>query len=147
MPRHGPSWHISVKIKINTWPLFLQCDSVPHQSLLQKLCKCGIWGPWLTNFLMKQKIIWDLWSMGPHQAKPCWLRHLPNTVLISHTTPLPIDAIMWFRDNLPDRVKSTVHLIADDCILYHKINSFQNYLQLQEDLKPDRPEPLTGVWL
>ena len=54
-----------------------------------------------------------------------------------------------FRDNLPDRVKSTVtvHLIADDCILYHKINSFQNYLQLQEDLKPDRPEPLTGVWL
>lgn len=38
-------------------------------------------------------------------------------------------------NDLPDRVKSTVCLFANENLLYHEINSFQDHLQLQEDLK------------
>jgi hypothetical protein len=38
-------------------------------------------------------------------------------------------------NDLPDSVKSTVRLFADDCLLYRVINTFQDHLTLQEDLK------------
>ncbi|KAL8564564.1 hypothetical protein ACOMHN_003322 [Nucella lapillus] len=37
-------------------------------------------------------------------------------------------------NDLPDTVKSQVRLFADDCLLYREINSFQDHLQLQNDL-------------
>ena len=38
-------------------------------------------------------------------------------------------------NDLPSRVKSTVRLFADDCLLYETINTSQDQIQLQKDLK------------
>ncbi|XP_053398165.1 uncharacterized protein LOC128556626 [Mercenaria mercenaria] len=38
-------------------------------------------------------------------------------------------------NDLPSCVKSTVRLSADDCLLYRKIESIQDQIQIQEDLK------------
>jgi hypothetical protein len=38
-------------------------------------------------------------------------------------------------NNLPEVVSSQVKLFADDCLLYRKIHSLQDQLQLQKDLK------------
>ena len=37
-------------------------------------------------------------------------------------------------NDLPETVKSTVRLFADDCLLYREIRSFEDHLLLQEDL-------------
>ena len=39
-----------------------------------------------------------------------------------------------FINDLPDNIRSSVHLFADDCVLYRNIYSLQDYLILQEDL-------------
>ena len=38
------------------------------------------------------------------------------------------------RNDLPDNIKSSVCLFADDCVLYRNIHSLQDCLILQEDL-------------
>ena len=38
-------------------------------------------------------------------------------------------------NDLPDTVKSTVRLFADDCLLYREDRYFQGHLTLQSDLK------------
>lgn len=38
-------------------------------------------------------------------------------------------------NDLPQSVKSTVRLFADDCLLYREIRTFQDHLTLQEDLR------------
>ena len=38
-------------------------------------------------------------------------------------------------NDLPQSVKSTVRLFADDCLLYREIRSFQDHISLQADLK------------
>jgi hypothetical protein len=38
-------------------------------------------------------------------------------------------------NDLPDVVTSQVRLFADDCLLYREINTFQDHLSLQQDLK------------
>jgi hypothetical protein len=38
-------------------------------------------------------------------------------------------------NDLPEAVKSTVRLFADDCLLYHEIRTFQDHVTLQSDLK------------
>ena len=39
-----------------------------------------------------------------------------------------------FINDLPDNIKSSVRLFADDCVLYRNIHSLQDCLILQEDL-------------
>ena len=39
-----------------------------------------------------------------------------------------------FMNDLPDKIKSSVCLFADDCVLYRNIHSLQDCLILQEDL-------------
>ena len=39
-----------------------------------------------------------------------------------------------FINDLPDNIKSSVCLFADDCVLYRNIHSLQDCLILQEDL-------------
>ena len=39
-----------------------------------------------------------------------------------------------FINDLPENIKSSVHLFADDCVLYRNIHSLQNCLILQEEL-------------
>ncbi|KAK7108867.1 hypothetical protein V1264_016528 [Littorina saxatilis] len=38
-------------------------------------------------------------------------------------------------NDLPQSVKSTVRLFADDCLLYREIRTFRDHLTLQEDLR------------
>ena len=47
-------------------------------------------------------------------------------------------------NDLPEAVKSTVRLFADDCLLYREIRSFEDHLLLQEDLH--RLKKLAEVW-
>ena len=39
-----------------------------------------------------------------------------------------------FINDLPDNIRSSVRLFADDCVLYRNIHSLQDCLILQEDL-------------
>ena len=39
-----------------------------------------------------------------------------------------------FINDLPDNIRSSVHLFADDCVMYRNIYSIQDCLTLQEDL-------------
>ena len=39
-----------------------------------------------------------------------------------------------FIDDLPDNVRFSVRLFADDCVKYRNIYSIQDYLTMQEDL-------------
>ena len=39
-----------------------------------------------------------------------------------------------FINDLPDKIKSSVRLFADDCVLYRNIHSLQDCLILQKDL-------------
>ena len=45
---------------------------------------------------------------------------------------------------MPETVKSTVRLFADDCLLYREIRSFEDHLLLQEDLH--RLEKWAEAW-
>ena len=44
------------------------------------------------------------------------------------------DLFLIFINDLPDNIKSSVCLFADDCVLYRNIHSLQGCLILQEDL-------------
>ena len=48
-------------------------------------------------------------------------------------TTIPKDDKMSIND-LPDNIRSSVHLFADDCVLYRNMHSLQDCLILQEDL-------------
>ena len=41
---------------------------------------------------------------------------------------------LLFINDLPDNIRSSVRLFADDCVLYRNIHSLQDCLTLQEDL-------------
>ena len=45
----------------------------------------------------------------------------------------PILFLCYIND-IPDRVKSTIRLFADDCLLYRQIKSLADQIQLQQDL-------------
>ena len=47
-------------------------------------------------------------------------------------------------NDLPETVKSTVRLFADDCLLYREIRSFEDHLLFQEGLH--RLEKWAEVW-
>ena len=65
------------------------------------------------------------------------LRFSPCFILC---TPLPQGFVsgpilfLIFINDLPDKIKSSVRLFADDCVLYKNINKLQYCLILQEDL-------------
>ena len=40
-----------------------------------------------------------------------------------------------YTNDLPDGVKSTVRLFADDCLLYREIRNFHDHIILQSDVK------------
>ena len=47
---------------------------------------------------------------------------------------IPFLFLCHFND-LPSAVKSQVHLLADDCLLYREVNTTQDHYTLQEDLR------------
>ena len=97
-------------------------DKVPHRRLLHKLDYYGIRGSthkWINSWLSgrTQKVVLDGQASNP---VPVFFRCTPR--------------ILIFINDLPDNIRSSVRLFADDCVLYRNIHSIQDCFILQEDL-------------
>ena len=90
---------------------------VPHHKLLHKLDHYGIKGPlhkWLTSFLTswKMRVVLD----GETSEETEVLSEIPQGTVLG-----PILFLCHIND-LPDCVRSTVRLFADDCLIYRDQN-------------------------
>ena len=105
-------------------------DMVSHRRLMSKLDHYGIRGnihKWISSFLnnRNQKVVIDGYSS--------------DTISVDSGVPQgsvlgPILFLVFIND-LPDLVKSQCRLFADDCLLYNEIQTSNDSLQLQKDLK------------
>ena len=105
-------------------------DTVPHNKLLHKLDHYGIRGPihkWLTNFLTKRKMRVVL--EGEASGEATVDSGVPQGTVLG-----PLLFLCHISD-LPEAVKSKVRLFADDCLLYWNINTPQDHITLQKDLR------------
>jgi hypothetical protein len=104
-------------------------DTVPHKRLLHKLDHYGIKGPihnWITNFLTRRKMRVVL--EGEQSEEVSVDSGVPQGTVLG-----PLLFLCHIND-LPESVKSTVRLFADDCLLYREIRTFRDHLILQSDL-------------
>ena len=81
----------------------------------------------LTNFLTKRKLRVTLEGESSQQVKV-------DSGVPQGTVLGPILLLCHIND-LPDAVKSSVRLFADDCLLYREINSQNDHNKLQKDLE------------
>ena len=105
-------------------------DTVPHDRLLHKLESYGVRGPllqWTEDFLCtrKMRVVVD----GESSSETDVLSGVPQGTVLG-----PLLFLVIIND-LPDCVKSTTRLFADDCLLYRAINCLADHLALQDDLK------------
>ena len=104
-------------------------DTVPHDKLLQKLENYGVRGNllvWLSAFLKNRNM--NVVVEGEHSVSVSVESGVPQGTVLG-----PLMFLCHIND-LPDSVKSTVRLFADDCLLYHPIRSDKEHLVLQNDL-------------
>ena len=104
-------------------------DKVPHRRLLHKLDYYGIRGSthkWISSWLAgrSQQVVLDGQASDPVPV----LSGVPQGSVLG-----PILFLIFIND-LPDNIKSSVRLFADDCVLYRNIHSLQDCLILQKDL-------------
>ena len=104
-------------------------DKVPHRRLLHKLEYYGIRGSthkWINSWLSgrTQQVVLDGQASDPVPV----LSGVPQGSVLG-----PVLFLLFIND-LPDNIRSSVHLFADDCVLYRNIHSLQDCLTLQEDL-------------
>jgi len=104
-------------------------DTVPHDKLLHKMNMYGVDGSlnsWLKDFLTSrsmQVVVDGEKSESVHVASG-----VPQGTVLG-----PILFLCHIND-LPDSVKSTVRLFADDCLLYRRIRNMADHARLQKDL-------------
>ena len=104
-------------------------DKVPHRRLLHKLDYYGIRGSthkWISSWLSgrSQQVVLDGQASDPVPV----LSSVPQGSVLG-----PILFLIFIND-LPDNIKSSVRLFAEDCVLYRSIHSLQDCLILQEVL-------------
>ena len=104
-------------------------DKVSHSRLLQKLDHYGVRGSihsWITDFLQcrTQQVVLD----GANSDISPVTSGVPQGSVLG-----PLLFLTYIND-LPSRVKSTVRLFADDCLMYRKITNQEDARQLQDDL-------------
>ena len=92
-------------------------DKVPHRRLLHKLDYYGIRGSthkWISSWLSgrSQQVVLDGQASDPVPV----LSGVPQGSVLG-----PILFLIFIND-LPDNIKSSVCLFADDCVLYRNIN-------------------------
>ena len=105
-------------------------DTVPHRKLLHKLNHYGIDGKvnnWIKAFLMdrQQQVMVE----GEFSDSCSVDSGVPQGTVLG-----PLLFLCHIND-LPNCVKSTVRLFADDCLLYRTIRTIRDQIQLQNDLK------------
>ena len=104
-------------------------DKVPHRRLLHKLEYYGIRGSthkWINSWLSgrTQQAVLDGQASDP----------VPVLSGVPQGSVLGLVLFLIFINDLPDNIRSSVRLFADDCLLYGNTHSLQNCLTLQEDL-------------
>ena len=104
-------------------------DKVPHKRLLYKLQYYGIRGSthkWIASWLSEcyQKVVLDGQASDP----------VPVLSGVQQGSVLGLVVFLIFINDLPDNIRSSVRLFADDCVLYRNINSLTDCQILQEDL-------------
>ena len=104
-------------------------DKVPHKRLAVKLQHYGITGKtleWIQCFLQgrTQQVVVD----GEQSAPAPVASGVPQGTVLG-----PLLFLVYIND-LPQRVRSTSRLFADDCLLYRTINTPSDARQLQQDL-------------
>jgi len=105
-------------------------DTVPHKKLLSKMDSYGIRGPinnWLNMFLTHRKM--KAVVEGEQSEEVTVDSGVPQGTVLG-----PLLFLCHIND-LPDAVKSSVRLFADDCLLFRTIKSAKDHQLLQEDLK------------
>ena len=105
-------------------------DTVPHKKLLHKLDNYGIRGPlhsWTESFLCDRHMKVMIDGETSQEAKV--------TSGVPQGTVLGPILFLCHINDLPEAVSSSVRLFADDCLLYRIIESIQDHVKLQEDLK------------
>ena len=104
-------------------------DKVPHRRLLYKLGYYGIRGSthkWISSWLSErsQKVVLDGQASDPVPV----LSGVPQGSVLG-----PVLFLIFIND-LPDNIRSSVRLFADDCVLYRNIKSPIDCQILQDDL-------------
>ena len=107
-------------------------DTVPHKRLLGKLELYGINGNihrWITSFLTNrhQQVVID----GAQSSKEAVISGVPQGTVLG-----PLLFLLHLND-LPSILDpdTECRLFADDCLLYRSVNSSEDQLKLQEDLR------------
>ena len=104
-------------------------DKVPHQRLRLKLEHYGVRGEsldWISSFLSErsQGVV-----CGGSTSGECEVASgVPQGSVLR-----PLLLLVYIND-LPEQVRSTTRLSADDCLLYRKINSLEDTSIIQDDL-------------
>ena len=104
-------------------------EKVPHRRLLHKLEYYGIRGSthkWINSWLSgrTQQVVLDGQASDPVPV----LSGVPQGSVLG-----PVLFLLFIND-LPDNIRSSDRLFADDCVLYRNIHSLQDCLTLQEDI-------------
>ena len=115
-------------------------DKVSHTRLLQKLQHYGVRGSlhsWIKDFLQcrTQQVVLDGASSDTS----------PVTSGVPQGSVLGPLLFLAYINDLPSRVKSTVRLFADDCLMYRTIKNHDDAWQLQEDI--DSLQQWESEWL
>ena len=104
-------------------------DKVPHRMLLYKLDNYGIRGSthkWITSWLSErsQKVVLDGQASDP----------VPVLSSVFQGSVLGPVIFVNFINDLPENIRSSVRLFADDCVLYRNIESAMDCQILQDYL-------------
>ena len=104
-------------------------DTVPHDKLLHNMREYGVDGTintWIRDFLTNRnmQVVIDGEASDPVTV---------DSGVPQRTVWGPLLFLIHIND-LPDSVKSSVRLFADDCLLYRRISTIEDQVKLQEDL-------------
>ena len=101
-------------------------DKVPHRRLLYKFKHYGIRGSTHSSWLSErsQKVVLDGQASYPVPV----LSGVPQGSILG-----PVLFLIFIND-LPDNIRSSVRLFADDCVLYRNIKSPTDCQILQDDI-------------